>query len=49
MIELSDDQMSVAYGGVIPLLTIGYYAARGAVALYALYEAGKYAGNQVYK
>lgn len=49
MIELSDDQISSASGGALPLLTIGYYAARGAVALYALYEAGKYVGNHVYK
>lgn len=49
MIKLSDDQISEVSGGAVPLLVAGYYAARGALAIYALYEAGKYVGNQVYK
>jgi lactobin A/cerein 7B family class IIb bacteriocin len=49
MHNLTTAELKQISGGVAPVIVGAYYAVRGAAALYALFEAGRYAGSHAYE
>ncbi|WDD99185.1 hypothetical protein [Thalassomonas actiniarum] len=48
MRELAIHEVNNVDGGILPALVAAGYAARGAVALYGIFEAARYAANEIY-